>query len=201
MKLTNGPLGINGIPKPSMFGIKLSSPSAYFYICLILIILTFIVISRILDSRIGYGLGTVRSDDNAAKFMGVNVFRYKIMAFVISAMIAGLSGAFFAQYVTFVDPTSFASDQSTLVLIMVIFGGVGSLAGSIIGAVILTLVPELLRDLMEYRMLIYGVVLVFMMLVRPEGLLGKVNFKHIRQQASVGRLENKKKAGKDGEVS
>lgn len=185
MDLTNGPLGINGIPKPELFGIKLSSPRAYYYMCLLLVVLTIVVIRNILQSRVGCALGTIRGDENAAKFMGVNIFRYKIMAFMISAGIAGLAGAFFAQYVTFIDPTSFASDQSTLVLIMVIFGGIGSLPGSVIGAVVLTLVPELLRGLMEYRMLIYGVVLVFMMLVRPEGLLGKVNFKHVRQQSTV----------------
>lgn len=198
MQLTNGPLGINGIPKPTLFGLKLSSGKAYFYICLLLVVLTYIVISRILNSRAGYALGTIRSDDTAAKFMGVNVFRYKIMAFVVSSAIAGLAGAFFAQYVTFIDPTSFASDQSTLVLIMVIFGGIGSLPGCIIGAIVLTLVPELLRDLMEYRMLIYGFVLVIMMLVRPEGLLGKVNFKHIRQQASLEQqgARNRKSEGK-----
>lgn len=190
--LTNGPLGILNIPKPELFGISLSSPRAYYFICLILVLLTLILIKNILDSRIGYALGTVRGDDNASKFMGVNVFRYKIMAFVISAALAGMAGAFFAQYVTFIDPTSFAADQSTQVLIMVIFGGLGSLPGSIIGAVVLTIVPELLRGLAEYRMLIYGVVLVFMMLVRPEGLLGKVNFKHLRQQASVGRISTGK---------
>lgn len=195
MDLTNGPLGIMSIPKPELFGISLSSPRAYYFLCLLLVVLTIVVIRNILDSRIGYALGTVRGDDNAAKFMGVNVFRYKIMAFILSAAMAGLAGAFFAQYVTFIDPTSFASDQSTLILIMIIFGGIGSIPGSIIGAVVLTLVPELLRDLMEYRMLIYGVVLVFMMLVRPQGLLGKVNFKHIRQQASVGRLHGAKKEG------
>ncbi|NBH76613.1 branched-chain amino acid ABC transporter permease [Clostridiaceae bacterium] len=150
-----------------------------------------LVIRNILESRVGYALGAIRGDENAAKFMGVNIFRYKIMAFMVSAGIAGLAGAFFAQYVTFIDPTSFASDQSTLVLIMVIFGGIGSLPGSVTGAVVLTLVPELLRGLMEYRMLIYGGVLVFMMLVRPEGLLGKMNFKHIRQQCSAAADDGK----------
>lgn len=200
IELTNGPLGILNIPKPELFGIKLSSPKAYYFICLILVLLTLFVIKNILNSRIGFALGTVRGDDNASKFMGVNVFRYKIMAFIISAAIAGMSGAFFAQYVTFVDPTSFAADQSTLVLIMIIFGGIGSLPGSIIGAVVLTIIPELLRGLAEYRMLIYGVVLVFMMLVRPEGLLGKVNFKHIRQQASIGRLGGQAKEKEDDEA-
>ena len=197
MELTNGPLGIIGIPKPELFGVSLSSPKAYYFLCLLLVVITLIVIKNILNSRIGYALGTVRGDENASQFMGVNVFRYKIMAFVISAAFAGLAGAFYAQYVTFIDPTSFSSDQSTLILTMIIFGGMGSLPGSIIGAVVLTLVPELLRDLMEFRMLIYGVVLVVMMLVRPQGLLGKVNFKHIRQQALVGRLGGKK-AEKEG---
>ena len=191
MDLTNGPLGINGIPKPALFGVKLSSPRAYYYMCLLLVALTILVIRNILESRVGYALGAIRGDENAAKFMGVNIFRYKIMAFMVSAGIAGLAGAFFAQYVTFIDPTSFASDQSTLVLIMVIFGGIGSLPGSVTGAVVLTLVPELLRGLMEYRMLIYGGVLVFMMLVRPEGLLGKMNFKHIRQQCSAAADDGK----------
>ena len=191
MDLTNGPLGINGIPKPALFVVKLSSPRAYYYMCLLLVALTILVIRNILESRVGYALGAIRGDENAAKFMGVNIFRYKIMAFMVSAGIAGLAGAFFAQYVTFIDPTSFASDQSTLVLIMVIFGGIGSLPGSVTGAVVLTLVPELLRGLMEYWMLIYGGVLVFMMLVRPEGLLGKMNFKHIRQQCSAAADDGK----------
>ena len=121
--------------------------------------------------------------------MGVPIVRYKILAFVISSMIAGVAGAFYAQYITYIDPTSFTYNASQEMLVMVIFGGLGSIPGSFLGALALTILPELLRDLMEYRMLIYGVLMVVMMLVKPDGILGNVNFDYLKEQAAARKKE------------
>lgn len=178
---TNGPMGISGIPKFSFFGFQCSSYRSYYFIILILVLITTILVRRLINSKIGLALKSIRDDDVAAEAMGINIVRYKILAFVISAMIAGVAGAFYAQYITYIDPSSFTYSASQEMLVMVIFGGLGSIPGSFLGALVLTILPELLRDLMEYRMLIYGALMVIMMLVKPEGILGNVNFDHVKE--------------------
>lgn len=189
--LTRGPLGIPAIPSPSLFGITFDDVRGKYYIVLILVILTVIVIHNLINSRPGRCLLAIKGDSLAAEAMGINVFRYKIMCFAVSAAIAGLAGGFYAHYMTFIDPTSFAGDTSTQILSMAILGGLGSIPGSILGAVTLTALPELLRDLMDYRQIIYGAILVFMVLVKSDGLLGSVNLEHIRQ----GLKTQEKKGG------
>lgn len=184
MDLTRGPLGIAAIPRPSFFGLSLSSSKAIYYLILLLTIITILIVSRIIKSRIGTAVLALRDDDLAAEAMGVPIFKYKVMVFMISAMIAGVAGAFYAQYVSFIDPSSFTTSASMEMLVMVIFGGLGSIVGSVFGAVTLTLLPELLRGLMEYRMLLYGFMIVLLMIVKPEGVLGNINFKYIGQRLS-----------------
>ena len=104
------------------------------------------------------------------------------MVFVISGAIAGLAGAFYAHYMSFVDPNSFSYDQSVLILSMTILGGLGSIQGSIIGAIALIVLPELLRDFVQWRQVIYGLILAVMVIYKPNGLLGGFNLKHIRQR-------------------
>ena len=111
-------------------------------------------------------------------------------------MLAGLAGAFYAQYTGYIDPTGFSGVQSNEMLVMVIFGGLGNVLGSFIGAIGLSILPEMLRGLMQYRMFIYGALLVGLMLVRPDGLLGNVNFKYIGQ-----RDKNNKAGGAKDEQS
>ena len=135
----------------------------------------------------------IRDDELAASAMGINVFKYKVMVFVIASMLAGLAGAFYAQYTGYIDPTNFSSVKSNEMLLMVIFGGLGSAFGSFIGAIVLTVIPELLRGLSIYRQLIYGVLLVALMLVRPQGLFGSVNFKYLAQRMGLSKKDGKKK--------
>lgn len=194
MDITNGPMGISGIPEFCFFGIKFGSYRSFYFIILLLVILTTVLIQRLIRSPFGIALKAIRDDDVVAEAMGVQIVRYKITAFVISAMIAGIAGAFYAQYITYIDPTSFTYNASQEMLVMVIFGGLGSIPGSYLGALVLTILPELLRGLMEYRMLIYGVLMVVMMLVKPEGILGNTNFDHIRDLVEV----RKKEAGENG---
>lgn len=187
MPVTRGPLGIARIPAPNLFGIDLSSNMAIYYIILILAVLTALVVFSIVHSRIGLSIMACRDDDLAAGSIGINVYRCRVMVFVISAVIVGISGAFYAHYISFIDPSSFTAAASIDMLVMAIFGGLGSIPGTIIGAFVLTVLPETMRALAEYRTLIYGVLIVILMMVKPDGLLGNVNFKYIRQQLEQKR--------------
>lgn len=180
--LTNGPLGIMSIPKPSFLGVQVDSAEEFYFMILIMVILTAIIIKNLINSRVGHAILAIRDDELAAEAMGINVFKYKMIVFVLSSLLAGLAGAFYASYTGYIDPTSFSGTQSNEMLVMVIFGGLGNIAGSFIGAISLSILPELLRDLMEYRMFIYGFLLVVLMMIKPQGLLGDINFKYIEQR-------------------
>lgn len=146
-----------------------------------------------MNSRIGNAIMAIRDDELAASAMGINVFKYKVMVFVIASMLAGVAGAFYAQYTGYIDPTNFSSVKSNEMLLMVIFGGLGSTFGSFVGAIVLTVIPELLRGLSIYRQLIYGVLLVVLMMVRPQGLFGSVNFKYLAQRLGLDKKDGKKR--------
>lgn len=180
--LTRGPMGIPNIPTFSLFGVKLNSPFVKYMIILVILLITIVVVCNIVNSRIGRAVTTIREDETAASFMGINVFRYKLLVFCISAAFAGVAGAFYAHHITFIDPKLYTFDQSILILSMLILGGMGSVPGSIVGAIILSALPELLRDFVEYRQVVYGALIVIMVIVRPNGMLGAYNMKHIRQQ-------------------
>ncbi|MCB6366760.1 branched-chain amino acid ABC transporter permease [Intestinibacillus massiliensis] len=193
--LTRGPLGIPGIPSPNFFGIDLSSNTQIYFVMLVLVILSALVIYSIVHSRIGTAIMAIREDDLAAQAMGVNVFKYKIMVFIISSMIVGVAGAFYAHYINYIDPTSFTTAASTDMLVMAIFGGLGSIPGTILGASILTIIPETIRALGMYRNLFYGILIVVLMMVKPDGILGNVNFKYLKQRALSRRAAEPGKTG------
>ncbi|MCI8506168.1 MAG: branched-chain amino acid ABC transporter permease [Lachnospiraceae bacterium] len=182
--LTRGSRGIPNIPRLELFGAKFNKQAQY-YLILFLVVLAIVVIGRIVNSRVGRGVLAVKDDDIAASAMGVNPFSYKVMTFGVAASLAGLAGAFYAHYIGFIDPSNFTFDQSTIIISMTIMGGLGNPMGSVLGAVTLTILPEILRPLMDVRQIVYGVMLIIMMIVRPQGVLGGFNLKHIRQQASV----------------
>ena len=179
--LTRGSRGIPGIPRISLFGYQFPKWLQY-YVILFLVVLTMFIINRIINSRVSRGILAVKDDDIAASAMGVNPFKYKVMTFGIATTFAGLAGAFYAHYIGFIDPSNFTFDQSTIIISMTVMGGLGNLMGSVLGAITLTVLPEVLRPLMDVRQIVYGVLLIIMMLVRPQGLLGGFNLKHIRQQ-------------------
>jgi branched-chain amino acid transport system permease protein len=179
MKVTKGPLGVPGIPSPSIFGIQIDTDLKYYYLILILVVIAILTINNIINSRTGRALISIKEDELASEAMGVNTFRYKMLAFTISAFFAGVAGSYYAHYVTYIDPQSFTFDESIQILSMVILGGMGSIPGTIIGAATLVSIPEILRSLQEYRMVIYGLVLVIMMLTRPQGILGNIKIRDI----------------------
>ena len=180
--VTNGAMGIRNIPPFKFFGVELDSYIAAFYVIFTLVLLTIFISRRLVNSRYGLALKSIRDDDSAAEAMGVNVVHYKITTFVISAMLSGVAGAFYAPYITYIDSTLFTTQVSQEICVMVIFGGLGSMPGTILGALVLTVIPELMRSLAEYRMLIYGVIMVLMMLVRPQGIMGYLDFGQMKEQ-------------------
>lgn len=164
--VTRGPMGILNIPKPSIFGYTIKSSAAYLYLVLAVAIVVYAALNQLIHSKFGRNLQALRDDEISSESMGINVYRHKVIAFVISTGIAGIAGALFASYMEFIDPTSFISDESTAILSMVVLGGMGNMNGSIIAAALLTILPEALRSFSDYRMLVYGVVLVVMMLLK-----------------------------------
>ncbi len=171
--VTNGPNGITQIGRPELAGFLLDQPIHFYYLALFSLAGMTLLIRRLIDSQIGRALTAIREDAIAAEAMGVDTTRMKILAFMLSAGVAGVAGVFFAAKQAFISPESFSFFESVQILTMVVLGGMGSLWGAILGAFLLTLLPEMLRGLDLYRMLIFGAILVLMMIVRPQGLLGK----------------------------
>jgi branched-chain amino acid transport system permease protein len=148
------------------------------------VVITVFVIRRIVNSPFGRILRSIREDEIASQALGKNTTKYKLLVFVIGAFFAGIAGSLYAHYITFIDPSSFTVMESIAILLMVIFGGLGSISGSITGAVILVVFPELLRFLgmpssiaAPMRQMIYGLLLVGLMIKRPQGMMGRYRFK------------------------
>jgi len=183
--LTLGPSGVKGIDRPGFFGVdfSLSQATNYMYfICLALVILTIFIVNRLEHSRIGRQWVAMGEDDVAARAMGVDTVRAKLAAFAMGALWAGIAGVVFAAKTTFINPESFKVWESVLILSMVVLGGMGSIPGVIIGALALILMPEYLRAFSEYRLLIFGGLLVIMMVFKPDGLIPKRR-KHYKLRA------------------
>jgi branched-chain amino acid transport system permease protein len=172
MSFTNGPLGIMGISPPSIFGYVIESRVQYYYLIFFLVLLSIGSMHRLMTCRFGRALVGIRENELAAEAMGVHTTRYKIQAFVLAAFYAGIAGSYYAHFVKYISPDSFYIYESFILLAMLAFGGQGNLIGPVVGAAILIIIPEVFRFLQEYRMLVYGSVLIIMMLVRRQGLLG-----------------------------
>jgi branched-chain amino acid transport system permease protein len=178
--LTRGPLGIRGIPKVEFLSIQVKSLWTYAVLVWIFVSITIFCIRRFTRSAFGKVLEAIREDDVAALAIGKNIARFKVLAFIIAAFFAGIAGVLYAHYVTFIDPSSFVVQESFLIFSMVIFGGMGSIGGSVVGASILVILPEALRFLglpsaiaANMRQMIYGALIVVIINWRPEGLIGK----------------------------
>jgi branched-chain amino acid transport system permease protein len=174
--LTRGPMGLPGISPPSIFGHPLVNDWEFFYLILLLLMIVLLVVTRLQDSRLGRAWFAIREDEIAAQCCGVNLIRYKVTAFAISASIGAMGGAFYAKWFRFIHPDMFKFWESILILCLIVFGGMGSIAGTMLGALILIPLSEVLRavlpqGLFNARYLIYGLVLVLMMRWRPEGLV------------------------------
>jgi branched-chain amino acid transport system permease protein len=184
VSLTRGPMGLPGIPGFSVIGLQLSAIWSYLILVLIFVIITIFVIGRIVNSPFGRVLRSIREDEIASEAMGKDTNKHKLLVFIVGAFFAGIAGSLYAHYITFIDPSSFTVMESITILLMVIFGGMGSISGSIVGAIVLVVLPELLRFLgmpssvaAPLRQMIYGLLLVSLMIWRPQGLLGSYRFR------------------------
>ena len=164
-----GAQGVLQIPKPSLFGFELIKPEALFYIILIGVFLAAFISWRLRDSRLGRQWMALREDETVAEAIGINLVNTKLLAFATGAAFSGLAGGIFASKLTSIFPHSFNLIVSINVLSLIIVGGIGSLPGVVVGALILVGLPELLREFAEHRLLMYGALLIVMMLARPEG--------------------------------
>jgi branched-chain amino acid transport system permease protein len=172
--LTGGAMGLTGIPPLAFLGRDLESNRAIYWTCLLALIAIAALQARLLDSHLGRTLRAVREDEIAAQSYGIDPNRYKALAFGFGGFAAGVAGAITAHLYSYLNSQTFDSQLSLLALTMVILGGMGNVLGAIVGAVVLVGLPELFRVAAEYRILIYGVVLLLLVRFRPQGLLGTV---------------------------
>ena len=182
--LTRGPLGLPGIPKPKIFGYVFSTQYDILVLAVILMVATIFVVYRITKSPFGRVLTAIREDEVGVKALGKNPVKYKIIALMISAAIAGMAGSLYAGYITFIDPSTFTFIDSVFLICMVVLGGLGSIRGSIAGVLIFSLLTEGIRflDLPNetvgaLRLLIYSILLILLMQFKPLGILGETRMK------------------------
>jgi len=205
MDVTRGPRGIGNISPPSLFGLDLNgaikpwlmswwpylnpnldlNKAFLFFIILALVVLTIVAVFRLENSRLGRAWLALREDEIACQAMGIDRTRAKLTAFALGATWAGMAGVVFAAQVTFINPTSFTFMQSVMILSIVVLGGMGSIPGVIIGAVVLILLPEYLRAFSDYRMLLFGAAMVLMMVFRPGGLIQSVRQAYVYEPTPV----------------
>jgi branched-chain amino acid transport system permease protein len=179
-ELTRGPLGITGIPRPSIFGLTFSSNLSFLILALVIGLLIYALCNFITNSSFGRVLKSIREDEQAIRTFGYNTLWYKLAIFVIGAMMASVAGGLFASYITFIDPSSFTLNESIFILSIIILGGLANNRGAVLGAAILILLPEILRFVgfpsdiaAQMRQVTYGLILIFLMLYRPKGMLGE----------------------------
>lgn len=178
--LTRGPLGIPGIDRPSLFGFSFSENFTFLLLVVAISVVIFYLSSFITKSSFGRVLKAIREDEQAIQVFGYKTPQYKLIIFVIGAMMASVAGSLFASYITFIDPSTFTLNESIFILSIIILGGLANLRGSVLGALFLILLPEILRFVgfpseiaAQMRVLVYGALLVILMLYRPQGLLGE----------------------------
>lgn len=216
--VTNGAAGIPAIFPPNIFGWVVDQPVEFYYLVLVFVVLVFIVLTNIKNSRIGRAWNALREDEIAAVHSGINATRMKMLSMVISAAIAGIAGCLFAYYQQFINPTYFEFMQSAIVVCMVVLGGMGSIPGAVLGAIVLDSLPDVLRaafsnwlpsvlgssfmskwpswlqnfftNFEQYRMLLFGIAIVVVVIFRPEGLLPDYLWRHETHDTDPRDLEH-----------
>lgn len=183
VSLTGGPMGLPGIPRPEIFRLMISSHWGFLILTAILCFAVYFVCNRIVKSPFGRILKAIREDEIFAQSLGKNVSAYKVKVFMVSSGLAAISGVLYAGYITFIDPTSFTVMESIFIISIVIIGGAANLKGSIVGAIVLVMLPELLRFIglphsvaANIRQMLYGGLLVVFMMWRPQGFIGEYSF-------------------------
>jgi branched-chain amino acid transport system permease protein len=183
LDVTGGPSGIYGIPGISIAGIDLGGPVAFYYTCVVVVTVAVIASARLGRGKLGRAWRFVREDEDAAEAMGIHTYQVKLAAYIAGAIWGGLAGVLFAAQLTAISPQSFTFLSSALILMAVVLGGMGSIPGVVIGAVFVSVLPEALRGAADYRFFIFGVLLIVVMIFRPQGLWPT----RVAEQATPGR--------------
>lgn len=175
--LTRGPNGLSGIPAPSPIFLGFTTLTfdtkvGCYYLILVILLALLILYHNLVYSRIGRALRAIRNDSIAAEVTGINLAFYKVLAFSISAGLAGLAGTLYASYIRFISPDTFTGGESINIVIMMVIGGMGTIIGPILGAISITYLLESMRFLAEYRLILYGLMMFFIILYLPKGLAG-----------------------------
>ena len=164
--VTLGQMGIVGIPSVNLFGHVLKDKREFFYLAMLFVILTYIIMNWLVNSKLGRNLRAISNDPIAAEAMGIKIFPYKVIVFTISAIFAGIAGSLYAHLMSYVEPATFNANLSFECISMVVIGGLGNFSGTMVGALFLKILPEYLRQfefLFKYRMIAYGLILVIVM--------------------------------------
>ena len=192
VSLTRGSNGIHSIPRPEIFGIAMSSSTHYYYLILAFLIIVLFSVSRIIKSRVGRAWLSIRENADAARSLGVPITRYKSLNFCVMGMLLGLGGCLMAYYYRYISPEMFQIDNGHQVLAMVNLGGLGTIVGPLVGATIISVSMELLRFAAEYRMIVYALIVLIMLRIRPQGIIGAKNTV-MAQKQFMRRTSSKKK--------
>ena len=169
--LTGGPQGIARLDKANLFGIEFAKPVEIYWLSLVVVCIVGVVVFRMQESLLGKAWAAVREDQDAARGVGIDTTRVKLAAFATSATIGSIAGVIFAASQRFVSPESFTLQESVLIVLMIVIGGVGNILGVIVGAAILILLPEVLREFAQWRVLFLGLLMVFLIIIRPAGIV------------------------------
>jgi len=199
VSLTNGPMGIRKIPKISIFGYQIGQSNKLVFLVLIwvFVLFAYLLMRHLARSRMGRALAAIREDEIAANSMGINPTKYKVCAFMLGASVAGVAGSFYVAYMGSVMPSTFTFMISVMVLCMVVLGGMGNFAATILGALIIELIDYLPRLLgitnlipAQFKQVIFGLILVIMMILRPQGILGREKFNYFKKGKTMGGDNN-----------
>lgn len=174
-EFTNAMAGVSRIPNISIFGFELDNNFRFLVFMIVMVVLFLIIKQRIVKSRVGRAFLAIRENPVAAGGIGINVQKYKVMAFAISAVFTGFAGAMYAHFVGFISPETFNTSQSVMFMTMLLFGGMGSFAGPLIGAAVISVLNESLQVLGSYRMLVYGAFILVVLLFLPKGISGIID--------------------------
>jgi branched-chain amino acid transport system permease protein len=172
--LTNGSDGITGIPPPSIGAFSFDSYGRYFYIVYVAVLIAAYVAHRVKVTRVGRAMEAIRENELAAAAMGIDTTRFKVLAFVLASAYGGLAGSLLAHSIKFISPDSYSFDQSVVFLVMLVLGGSSSISVAILGAVLLTFLPEWLRPLKNSYIMVYGAAVIAMVIFMPQGLVGLI---------------------------
>lgn len=173
MELTRGPMGLPAVPSPEIGPIVFNNPNTIYFLYLFISAICYLFMYRLTHSHVGRALIAIRDNETAAAAMGINVSYYKVLTFAFASFWAGISGSMLAHFLNFVGPMTFTLNESLLHMQMAILGGLGSLPGSILGAAILVSLPQLFKPIYEYQILLNGLMMVVLLIWRPQGIMGK----------------------------